>query len=253
MTNLTKSALAAAIALTLSACGGQQSDVEDTTATQLDLEDEMTRQSYAMGVNVGSYIAAEVEQHQEVGIELDEDAIRQAFLDALAGEAQLSDDEAQDLVFALREEFTRAQNEVVGGQNREDGLAYQEENAARDEVTVTESGLQYEVLREGDGGPTPGPEDMVEVHYEGTLIDGTVFDSSYEREETIEFPLNQVIPGWSEGVQLMDVGSKYRFVIPSELAYGDNEVGGGLIQPNSTLVFEVELLDVTPASEVEED
>ena len=126
--------------------------------------------------------------------------------------------------------------------------AYLEWSGARRGWTTTESGLQYR--REGRAqrdGAMPGPTDVVEVHYEGTFIDGRVFDSSYERGEPIEFPLNRVIPGWTEGVQLMRVGETFNFVIPADLAYGERGAGGGEIPPNSALLFKVELLDVTPA------
>ncbi|HAS22844.1 MAG TPA: peptidylprolyl isomerase, partial [Idiomarina loihiensis] len=125
----------------------------------------------------------------------------------------------------------------------EEGKAYLAENAKKEGVQTTDSGLQYEVLKEGDG-VSPSETDMVEVHYEGTLVNGEVFDSSYERGEPTSFPLNRVIPGWTEGLQLMKEGAKYRFVIPSELAYGDRELGDGQIPPNSTLIFTVELLNV---------
>lgn len=121
------------------------------------------------------------------------------------------------------------------------GQQYMSENAKREGVKTTESGLQYEVITEGDG-KSPTATDTVLVHYKGTLIDGTEFDSSYKRGEPIEFPLNRVIPGWTEGVQLMKEGAKYRFVIPPNLAYGAQ--GAGPIGPNETLVFEVELLKV---------
>jgi len=124
----------------------------------------------------------------------------------------------------------------------EDGAKYLEENKARDGVKVTDSGLQYEVITEGEGAK-PTAEDTVSVHYAGTLIDGTEFDSSIARGQPAEFPLNGVIPGWTEGLQLMNTGSKYRFVIPSELAYGDSGAGQA-IGPGATLVFEVELLEI---------
>lgn len=126
--------------------------------------------------------------------------------------------------------------------------AYLEWSAARRGWTTTESGLQYR--REGRAnaaGAQPGPTDTVRVHYEGTFIDGRAFDSSYERGEPIEFPLNRVIPGWTEGVQLMREGETFHFVIPADLAYGPRGAGGGEIPPNSALLFKVELLDVTPA------
>ena len=120
----------------------------------------------------------------------------------------------------------------------EDFLA---QNGKREEVTTTESGLQYEVLEEGDGAQ-PTREDQVTVHYKGELLDGTVFDSSYDRGEPATFPLNRVIPGWTEGVQLMKVGAKYKFYIPPELGYGSRDQGK--IPPNSTLIFQVELLSI---------
>ncbi len=127
--------------------------------------------------------------------------------------------------------------------NLEASIAFLAENAKKDGVTTTESGLQYQVLEQGDGdGAKPAATDTVKVHYAGTLINGTEFDSSYARGEPIEFPLNGVIKGWTEGVQLMSVGDKYRFFIPPELGYGPG--GSGPIGPNEALIFEVELIDV---------
>ena len=123
------------------------------------------------------------------------------------------------------------------------GREFLEENAKKDSVKVTESGLQYMVLKEGKGAK-PGATDTVTVHYTGTLIDGKVFDSSVERGEPATFPLNRVIPGWTEGLQLMSEGSKYRLFIPSELAYGERGAGDDIL-PNSTLIFDVELIKVT--------
>ncbi len=127
--------------------------------------------------------------------------------------------------------------------NAVEGQEFLAENAKRPEVTTTASGLQYEVLQQGEG-QKPTAADRVEVNYEGRLLDGTVFDSSYERGETVTFPLSGVIAGWTEGVQLMPVGSKYRFYIPSELAYGEGGTPGGPIGPNCTLIFDVELVSI---------
>lgn len=125
---------------------------------------------------------------------------------------------------------------------KEKGEAFLQENAKKEGVKTTASGLQYEVLTEGTG-KKPGPTDTVRVHYRGTLLDGTEFDSSYKRGEPISFRLNQVIPGWTEGLQLMSEGSTYRLFIPSNLAYGPRGAGG-VIGPDETLIFEVELLAV---------
>ncbi|NGP76350.1 FKBP-type peptidyl-prolyl cis-trans isomerase [Balneolaceae bacterium YR4-1] len=127
--------------------------------------------------------------------------------------------------------------------NREEGESFLAENRNKEGVQVTDSGLQYKVLEEGSG-ESPAATDSVTVHYEGTLIDGTVFDSSYERGEPATFPLNRVIEGWTEGLQLMKEGATYRFYIPGDLAYGMNPRPGGPIGPNETLIFKVELLEV---------
>jgi FKBP-type peptidyl-prolyl cis-trans isomerase len=159
-------------------------------------------------------------------------------------ETRLTPEEAMEKINAAVTQL-RAQEEermrLEGETNLEEGEVFMAENGARSGVITTASGLQYEVLSQGSGA-RPGPRDVVRVNYEGTLIDGTVFDSSYERGEPIEFPLDGVIPGWTEGVQLMNVGSTFRFVIPSDLAYGSRGTGG--IPPNSTLIFKVELLSI---------
>lgn len=123
------------------------------------------------------------------------------------------------------------------------GKAFLEENIMNSDVFETDSGLQYRVLEEGTGA-RPSATDEVEVHYEGSLLSDEVFDSSYERGDPIVFPLNRVIPGWTEGLQLMTVGSKYQFFIPAELAYGNNPPPGSIIPPGAVLIFEVELLDI---------
>lgn len=130
----------------------------------------------------------------------------------------------------------------------ERGQAFLEENIQNSDVSETESGLQYRILEEGDG-ESPEADDVVRVHYEGKLLSDEVFDSSYERGQPATFPLNRVIPGWTEGLQLMEEGAKYRFFIPSDLAYGNNPPQGSPIPPGAVLIFDVELLEVNPESQ----
>jgi FKBP-type peptidyl-prolyl cis-trans isomerase FkpA len=162
------------------------------------------------------------------------------------GKPLLTDAEAS----ALRSAFTQrmqarmqAQASVAGGKNEAEGVAFLAKNKAVKGVYTTPSGLQYMVLRQG-AGPKPKPGEHVRVNYRGTLLDGTVFDSSYDRGEPAEFGLDQVIPGWSEGVAMMPVGSKYRFWVPGNLAYGAKGTPGGPIGPNATLIFDVELMAI---------
>ena len=132
---------------------------------------------------------------------------------------------------------------LMADPNLEKGEAFLKENSTKEGVKTTASGLQYKVLKEGKG-KSPQATDTVQVHYKGTLLDGTEFDSSYKRGEPATFPLNRVIPGWTEGVQLMKEGAKYQFTIPSKLAYGEGGTPGGPIPPNATLIFEVELVSI---------
>jgi len=138
--------------------------------------------------------------------------------------------------------YNNANNQKIAALNLEKGAAFLAENAKKASVTTTASGLQYEVLLSGSGETHPTASSQVRVHYHGTLIDGTVFDSSVDRGETISFPLNRVIPGWTEGVQLMKVGDKFRFYIPSNLGYGERSAGK--IPPGSVLIFDVELFEI---------
>jgi len=143
---------------------------------------------------------------------------------------------------AALQQSQQAMNEEKFSGTKQNGLTYLAENGKKDGVTTTDSGLQYSVIVEGDGAK-PSATDTVTVHYRGTLLDGSEFDSSYSRNEPASFGLNQVIPGWTEGVQLMAIGSKYKFVVPYELAYGDRGAGQS-IGPYETLIFEVELLEI---------
>jgi len=237
MKTLMKPAAALFAVIALSAC--QQQDAGDTAEAELQLETPNQRLSYGVALGLGRNMAND-------GMAVDVDAFAAGLRDALTGSPQrLSDEEIQAEMIAFQERINQereATNEALAGANAAAGSAFLLENGTREGVMTTESGLQYEVVEAGDGA-RPGPEDSVEVHYRGTLIDGTEFDSSYARGEPVTFGVNQVIPGWTEALQLMQVGSKYKLYIPSELAYGTGGAGNR-IGPNATLVFDVELLDI---------
>ncbi|CAM3895263.1 FKBP-type peptidyl-prolyl cis-trans isomerase [Vreelandella rituensis] len=201
-------------------------------------ETEQEQLAYSLGVTLG-------ESMQEDISDLDMDTFTQGMRDVFEGnELALSEEQMSDALMAFQQrslEARQAEEEEAAQANLDVGETFLEENAAREEVKVTESGLQYEVVEAGDGA-TPGSEDTVEVHYEGMLLDGTVFDSSYDRGEPVSFQVSQVIEGWQEALQLMSVGDTWMVYIPAELGYGAQ--GQGPIGPNETLTFRVELLDV---------
>ena len=203
-----------------------------------DLESEEGKAGYSIGVNIGMNLVTQIPMD-----EIDADSLVAGLRDALSGQLQMSEEE----IMASIQAFTEVQQEKANAEvatSSQQGLDFLVSNGQRGEVTTTASGLQYEVLEEGEAGASmPAATDTVTVHYHGTLIDGTVFDSSIERGDPASFPLNGVIAGWTEGVQLMKVGDKFRFFIPPELAYGDNGAGAA-IGPNATLIFDVELLEV---------
>lgn len=199
----------------------------------------MDKVSYALGIGIGRQL------FQMGAADLNIDDFAQAIKDVIAGDLKLGDAEAQQIVqefFAKQEEKQKAEAAEKGKAAKQDGEKFLAENGKKEGVITTASGLQYQVLREGNG-QSPKATDTVECHYEGTLIDGTKFDSSYDRGQTATFPLNQVIAGWTEGLQLMKEGGKYRFFIPYELGYGERGAGAS-IPPFSTLVFDVELVSV---------
>ncbi len=216
-------------ALLLAACGQEEKKVT--------FENHIDQASYGVGLNIGRQLSQE-------GVEMNSDAVAAGIKDALSDAEQRVDDETIKAAFEkIREEQERKQaalNDAAAAESQK----LLTENAKKEGVTSTESGLQYEVITavEGDG-EKPTAADVVRVHYHGTLMDGTVFDSSVERGEPAQFPLGNVIPGWTEGLQLMKVGEKFKFTIPSELAYGARSPSPK-IPANSALVFDVELLEI---------
>lgn len=215
------------LAVTLAGVLSQTAYADDAPA----LETDADKVSYGLGMMIGERV---LNQYGDI----DYDLLLQGIKAQQAGETLLTIEEAQVVLQAQQTQASEAKAAEAG----EVGKTYLAENAAREGVTVTDSGLQHETLQEGDGAK-PTLEDTVTVHYVGTLLDGSEFDSSIARGEPASFPLKGVIPGWTEGLQLMSVGSKYRFVIPADLAYGERGAGQS-IGPGETLVFEVELLEI---------
>ena len=201
----------------------------NTSEKSFDATSEVENASYLIGFRQAQNIQAE---GRDV---IDMSAYELGARDAIAGkESQVPEENEEQLMAVLREALMQKKSAS--------GESFMEENAARREVTTTASGLQYEVLIEGTG-PMPSATDTVVTHYHGTLTDGTVFDSTVERGSPASFPVNRVIAGWTEALQMMGVGSKWRLVIPPNLAYGERGAGAA-IPPNATLVFEVELLEI---------
>ncbi len=201
----------------------------------------MDKLSYALGVGIGQQLA-----QMGVGSFLNVDDFAQSIKDVLTGnKLKVGHREAQQMLqeyFAKQEQKMQAERAEKGKAAREEGENYLAENAKKEGVVTLKSGLQYQVLREGNG-KKPTAKDQVKCHYEGFLIDGTVFDSSVQRGEPAVFGLQQVIAGWTEGLQLMQEGAKYRFFIPYRLAYGEGGAGQ-LIPPFAALIFDVELIEV---------
>jgi FKBP-type peptidyl-prolyl cis-trans isomerase FklB len=204
------------------------------TADPVSLEGDIPQASYSLGYTVASNV------NEQFAGGLNNEAFLTGIRDAMTGvESQVNEEQAQAAMAALAQKQQEAAA-VKADSNLDVGARFLAENGAREGVVTTASGLQYEVITAAEG-PKPGPTDTVTTHYHGTLIDGTVFDSSLEREPA-SFPLNGVIPGWTEALQLMSVGAKYRLYLPADLAYGSRGTRG--IQPNSALIFEVELLEI---------
>jgi FKBP-type peptidyl-prolyl cis-trans isomerase len=222
-----------AILLGLTACDQMQEKPAEAPAPTT-MENDADRFSYGLGMIIGERV---LKQYSDVDYELLLEGIKAQHKDQ---PTLITIEQATEALTAYMEKDFAMKSEA----NKAKGVAYLQDNMKKEGIQVTESGLQYSVVTEGDGAK-PLATDQVTVHYRGTLIDGTEFDSSYTRGEPATFGLNQVIPGWTEGVQLMNVGSKYQFVIPQELGYGDRGAGGA-IGPFETLIFEVELVAINP-------
>jgi FKBP-type peptidyl-prolyl cis-trans isomerase FklB len=202
---------------------------------EFNLSTDETRVSYGIGRQLGD----QLRDNPPPGVSLD--AILVGITDAFTNKASRVDQEEMNASFKVIRDVMQARAAQQAEAAASEGLAFLSENAKRDGITVLASGLQYEVLTAGEGAK-PALENTIRAHYHGTLSDGTVFDSSYDRGEPAEFPISGVIPGWTEALQLMGTGSKWRLYIPSELAYGEQGVGS--IPPHSALVFDVELLEI---------
>jgi len=208
------------------------------TALAADLETDSQKLGYIIGMDIGASL-------KQQGAEIDLDSLFEAVRATYEGQPlAMTPEEAatiREQFIAKRRAAAEAERQAMATQNSAEGDKFLLENRNKEGVVVTDSGLQYKVIEMGDG-PKPAASDRVTVNYRGTLLNGEEFDSSYARNQPVTFQLDQVIPGWTEGVQLMPVGSKFMFYIPPDLGYGPN--GGGPIGPNATLIFEVELLGI---------
>lgn len=249
---LTLAAAAATLSITVAACkpGGESdgaaapAEAADSSAGQEGsypgLPTRKDQHSYMIGMDIGRNL-------EPIKDDIDPAVVQQAIADVLEGKpTKLSDEQMMEIAQDFSEymqEKKAAEAAAAAEKNRAEGQEFLARNAKNEDVTTTESGLQYKVLRAGDG-PRPAADATVKVHYVGTLLDGSTFDSSVARDEPAVFNLQRVVPGWTEGLQLMPVGSKYRLWVPGDLGYGEAGTPGGPIGPNATLVFEVELLEI---------
>ena len=235
------SVLIVATALLFTGCNSNSGSV----STDVSLDTNIDSVSYSLGYQIAS-----MSLKRQGMTDIDAGKFASGLKTALSenDSSKLSTSEMQQVVQSYQmqaQQKAQEKRQQEAQSNKKKGEEFLAENKNNEGVQVTDSGLQYKVIEEGSG-VSPDSSDKVRVHYKGTLLDGETFDSSYDRGEPVEFPLNQVISGWTEGVQLMEEGAKYKFWIPGKLGYGSNPRPGGPIGPNETLIFEVELLKVNP-------
>jgi len=233
------------IALSLVAVFGCQQETKKADVKAPELKTEIQKQAYGLGASIGMYMEKNLAEQSKLGVTLDKDLIVKGFIDSIAGNSFIKKEEVQTLLASLDKTMKTKQQEAAtekAAASLAEGKKFLEENAKKAGVKVTESGIQYEVLTAAEGAK-PKATDTVKVHYKGTFLNGDTFDSSYDRGQPAVFPLNRVIKGWTEGVQLMSVGSKFKFTIPANLAYGERG-NPPRIPGNSVLQFEIELLEI---------
>ena len=241
------SALAAVFML----AAGCKDNTPTTPEVQLNTDEQ--KAAYAIGASVGNFANQTLKQQDELGVVLNRELVKRGLLDALDNNVKLTEEEVTTALRAHEErmnKIVKEKSEAKLSETKKSGDAFLAENAKKEGVKVTESGLQYEIVKEGEG-TQPTADDTVTVHYTGTLTDGTKFDSSKDRGQPATFPLANVIKGWTEGVALMKEGATYKLYIPAELGYGDQEVGN--IPAGSVLLFDVELISVEKKEEKKEE
>jgi FKBP-type peptidyl-prolyl cis-trans isomerase FklB len=213
--------------------------IQACTAKKVDLSNKENKQSYTLGHSIGFGLTSQQ-------LDINSEALLEGLKDALNGDNKLEGENMQEILMEFQQDQIAKQaekNKSLSTINLEEGRSFLEKNKKNNDVVETNTGLQYKVLKKGSGKNSPNASNTVTVHYRGTLLDGTEFDSSYSRNTPATFKLTQVISGWTEGLQYMHKGDTFKFFIPSNLAYGERGTGP-VIGPNSTLIFEVELLDI---------
>lgn len=254
--------LAISLLLLLTACDStavQQTDGKTSNASKensvtLDKSDELAKIAYAMGANSGNFLARNLPEFESWGMHFDPKIIESGFTESLSQKSQLNEQEIQTILTAFQEQITTKLAEIEQQQAKvtaEANKIFLDANASKEGVKVTATGMQYRIIEPGTGA-NPQATDTVQAHYRGTLVSGEEFDSSYSRNKPEEFPLDGVIKGWTEGLQLIKEGGKIELVLPPELAYGNRAIPQ--IPANSVLLFEVELIKIiTPETTATED